>query len=120
VPASSPAADSVSPFGSAPALTLNVNGPGLPEAESSWSYAVPVAPPGSVAGETAIVLLEMFTLPAAPAFTATAAFAQSRAVTDCTGRAPEPVGPTAARSSVNSEPPAVAPQGVPRRIRSTV
>src|SRR5689334_14716434 len=120
VPERSPALESVSPFGSAPDETANVNGPGLPEAERVWLYEVPVAPPGRVVGESVIVEPEMLTVVAAPAFIATAPLLQSRAATDCTVIAPVPVGPTAATSSVNSEPPFGSPHGAPSSTRSTV
>jgi hypothetical protein len=42
-----------SPGGSAPAVTLNVNGPALPDAVSVWKYVAPPVAFGSCDGDTA-------------------------------------------------------------------
>src|SRR5689334_19311848 len=77
-------------------------------------------PFGRDAGASVIALLEIATEPTAPGTIATGPFAQSRATTEVTVSEPEPVGPTAATSTVKSEPPVVTPQGVPSSTRSTV
>ena len=117
-PETRPPAESA--LGSAPPLTANVTAPEAPVVESCWLYGAPVEPPGSELGSSAIAELLILTVPAGPVLAATGALPQSRAATDCTVIVPVPVGPTAATSSVNSEPPWVAPHGEPSSTTSTV
>ena len=120
VPEISPAGESVSPAGSEPALTVNVNGPAPPLAVTVSLYAAPVNAFGSVAGASTMAEPEIDTVAAGPAEMATGEFVQSRAICETTLSVPVPVGPTAATFTVNSVPPPVSPQLAPRITMSTV
>ena len=121
VPESRPPGASVIPAGRLPALTVKVKG-GVPAlAVRVWLYDTPVVAPGSEAGRTAIVVPWIGTVAAGPALAATGTFEQSRALTVVTVSVPAP-SPLIAdlRSTVNSSPPVVTPQGWPKIAWSTV
>src|SRR2546427_808734 len=50
VPVSAPEVLRLSPAGSTPVVTVKVNGPAAPDADSIWLYAAPIWPAGSDAG----------------------------------------------------------------------
>jgi hypothetical protein len=55
VPERTPAEESTSPAGNAPAVTANVCGARPPDAVSVWLYGVPCTPPTSASGKTVTV-----------------------------------------------------------------